>query len=76
MVSEHRELALAARTLSYSHHLQISGIIYLDGPYIHIRHVDWQPKLTLGALKPYITSWVALGIQALKTPAALGAQMG
>ena len=28
----------------------------------------WQPKLTLGALKPYITSWVALGIQALKTP--------
>ena len=28
----------------------------------------WQPKLTLGALKPFMTAWVASGIQALKTP--------
>ena len=28
----------------------------------------WQPKLTLCALKPFITAWVALGIHALKIP--------
>ena len=39
--------------------------IFLDG---RNNAALWQPKLTLGALKPFITAWVALGIQALKTP--------
>ena len=25
----------------------------------------WQPILTLGALKPFTTAWVAIGIQAI-----------
>ena len=49
----------------YRDHLDRLFQIFIDGGN---NSAFWQPKLTLGALKPYITSWVALGIQALKTP--------
>ena len=50
--------------LVYKNHLDGLFQIFLDGGDTAL----WQPKLTLGALKPFITAWVALGIQALKTP--------
>ena len=49
----------------YRDHLDRLFQIFVDGGN---NSAFWQPKLTLGALKPYITSWVALGVQALKTP--------
>ena len=51
--------------LGYKNHLDGLFQIFLDGGN---NAALWQPKLTLGALKPFITAWVALGIQALKTP--------
>ena len=50
--------------LVYKNHLDWLFQIFSDGGDTAL----WQPKLTLGALKPFITAWVALGIQALKTP--------
>ena len=51
--------------LGYKNNLDGLFQIFLDGGH---NAALWQPKLTLGALKPFITAWVALGIQALKTP--------
>ena len=51
--------------LVYEDHLDGLFQSFLDGGN---NATFWQPKLTLGAVKLYITSWVALGIQALKPP--------
>ena len=48
----------------FKHAVKLGYKNHLDGNNAAL----WQPKLTVGALKPFITAWVALGIQALKTP--------